>query len=106
MVERIAERAGDRFRPFLELVAIAGIASAVPFIDSGRAHRPPLVMIAGEPDLREIVEAVVACDLVRREMAVVVQDWHLAGVLVIEPHGGVAVEKEILGDQRDVHGLS
>ena len=41
-------------------------------------------MISGQPDLREVFEAVIGGDLFGREMAMVVDDRHLAGVFVIE----------------------
>ena len=104
MIEGVAERSGDGFSPFLELIPIGGVSCAVPFGDSGRSHGTPFVMVTVEPDLRQILEAVIGRDLLGWEVAVVIDDRHIAGVLVIESDGGFGLKQEILGDEGCRHG--
>ena len=103
VVERIAERLRHGLGPFLELLPVRGVAGAEAFGHAGRAHRPPFVVIAVEPDLREVVEPVILGHLPRRQMAVVVDDRQIAGVAVIQFDGRIVLQQEILGDERVAH---
>ena len=104
VVERIAERFGDGFRPLLELFPIGGVAGAEAFLDACGPHRPPLVMVAGEPDLREVGEAAVGGDLGRRQVAMIIDDRQMPGVAVIQRDRPIAFQQEIVAEEGVGHG--
>ena len=60
-------------------------------------------MIAVEPDLRQVGEAVVLGNLPRRQVAVVVDDRQIAGEAVIELDRAVVLQEEVFGDEDVVH---
>ena len=103
VIQRIAERFGHNLGPLLELLPVAGVAGAIAFRHAGRAHRPPFVMIAVEPDLRQVGEAVVLGNLPRRQVAVVVDDRQITGELVIKLDRAVVLQKKVFGDEDVVH---
>ena len=103
MIEGVAERSGDGFGPFFELIPIGGVSCTVPFGDPGRPHGTPFVVVTVEPDLCQILEAVIGRDLFGWEVAVVVHDRHVAGILVIESDSGFGLEQEVLGDEGGRH---
>ena len=103
VIERVAERLGNRLRPFLELLPIRRVAGAVAFVDAGRPHGTPLIVIAVEPGLRDVLEIAVLGDLLRRQVAMVVDDRQIAGVLVIELDRLIGLQQEILGDEDVAH---
>ena len=84
VVQRVAERLRHGLGPLLELLPIRGVAGAIALRHAGRPHRPPLVVIAGKPDLRQILEAAVLGHLGGRKMAVVVDDRQIAGIAMIQ----------------------
>ena len=100
VVERVAQALRHRRRPGQELVAIVGRTGDQALVDAVGAHRPPLVMVAGEPQLGEVGEAPVAGDVRRREVVVVVDDRLRRRVAVVELPRAGAVQQEVLGDER------
>ena len=60
-------------------------------------------MIAVEPNLRQVGEAVVLGDLPRRQVAVVVDDRQIAGEAVIEFDRTVVLQEKVFGDEDVVH---
>ena len=63
-------------------------------------------MVAVEPDLCQVGEAVILGHLLRGQVAVVVDDGQVAGVIVVEPAGRLALEEEIVGDERVGQGVT
>src|SRR5690606_15611755 len=84
VVERVAQALGDGLGPGLELLALAGIAGAEALGHTVAAHGAPLVVVALEPDLGQVGVAAVAGDLGGVQVAVVVDDGQLGGVVVVE----------------------
>lgn len=87
VVERVAQGVGHRLGPLLKLLPGRSIAGDVALIDAICAHGPPLVMVAGKPNFRNVAEAVVARYMPGREVAMVVDDGQTAGIAVIETPG-------------------
>ena len=100
VVERIAQRVRDRLGPGLELLPVGRLAGDRPLGDAVGAHRPPLVVVAVEPDLRHRPEPVIVGHLLRRQVAVVVEDRLLGGDPVIEVDRGRRVEQEVFVEER------
>ena len=103
VIERIAECLGHHLGPLFEFLPVRSVTCAIAFRDAGRAHRPPLVMIAAEPNLREVGEAVVLGDLPRRQMAMVVDDGQIAGKAVVQLDGAIALQKEVFRNENVAH---
>jgi hypothetical protein len=100
MVEGIADEAGDGAGVGEEFLPRGGAAGAKVLGDAVCAHGTPFVVIAGEPYLGEIGEAVVLCYEIRGEMAVVVQYGLRRGVGVVKGARGVRPEEKVRGDER------
>ena len=104
VIQRVAQRLRHRRRPGAELVQRPRVAGAVAFVDAVGAHRPPLVMIALEPDLEQVVELPVLGDVARRQVVVVVEDRLLGGVALVQPPRRRGLKKEICAEER--HGFT
>ena len=97
VVERVAHRIGHRLGPLLELFPVAGIlARAILLIDAVGTHRAPFVMIAFEPDLRQVVEAVVLGDIRGNQVAMVVDDRHLGRMVVVKTLRSLGLQQEVV----------
>jgi hypothetical protein len=59
-------------------------------------------MIALEPDFEEICKAPIVGDVLRREVAVIVDDRLGCGVLMEQPFSGLRLEEKILVDETHV----
>ena len=95
VVERVPQRVRHRPRPRLELLPVGGVAGAETLRHAIRPHRPPLVVIAVQPDLRDRSEPMIGRHLVGRQMTVVIDDRHVRGVSVVEIRRDVTFEKEV-----------
>ena len=96
VVQRVAHRVGHRARPRLELLPGRCVSRAVPLVHAVGPHRAPLVVIAVEPDLGDRGEAVIARHLLRREVAVIVDDGEAGSDAMVEVDRHRALEQEIL----------
>gem|GEM_PF-5421394 len=54
VVQGIADDPGDHPRPGGELFLVRGVSRDEPFVHAAGPHGPPLVVVAAEPDFREI----------------------------------------------------
>ena len=61
--KRIAHSLSENLRPFLELFTVRSVSGDVFLVNSGRAHQTPLVVVASQPYLRDVVETSVLRDL-------------------------------------------
>ena len=105
VVQRVAQRLRHGPRVGEKLVVIArGVPGDEVLRHAVGPHRPPLVMIAGQPDLIEILEAAVGGDLVGRQVAVVIEDGLVDGMLKVERAGPAGREQEIVGQERSGGG--
>ena len=96
VVQGIADGAREDLRVLLKLLAVGGVAGDVLLLHAARAQQAPLVMVAAQPDLRDVGEAAVLVDLLRAQVAVVVQDGHVRGVVVVENARRGRLEQEVL----------
>ena len=104
VVERVAEGVRDRAGPGLELLPVGGVARAEALGHPVRAHRPPLVVVALQPDLGDRAEAVVGRHQLGREVAVVVDDRQVPGDAVVEVPRGLRLQQEVVVDE-GLHAL-
>ena len=104
VIQRVAQRLRHRRRPGAELVQRPRVAGAVAFVDAVGAHRPPLVMIALEPDLEQVVEPPVLGDVARRQVVVIVENRLLGSVALVKAPRRRGLEKEICAEER--HGFT
>ncbi len=104
VIQRVAERLRDGLGPFLEFLPIRGVAGAVAFRHARGAHRPPLVMVAVQPDLREVLEAAIRGDVAGRKMAVIIDDRLLLGETMIQFGSAIVPQQEVVRNENVVHG--
>ena len=97
VVERVAHRIGHRLGPLLELLPVGGIlARAVLLIDAVGTHGAPLVVVALEPYLRQVVETVVLGDIRGNQVAMIVDDRHLGRMVVVKALGRGGLQQEVV----------
>ena len=96
VVEGVAQRVGHDARPRVETLPIRRIAGDDRLVDAVGAHRPPLVVVAVQPQLGDRTETVVGRHLVRRQVRVVVDDRQRLGEAMVEIAGHARVEEEFL----------
>jgi len=103
VVKRVAKRMGHRPGKGKELLVGRRIAGTKFFGDAVGAHGAPLVVVACQPNLRKVVKPPVLRDVGGGQVAVVIVNRLLLGVIVVEALGGVGVEEEVVVDER-FHG--
>lgn len=84
--------------------AIARIAGAQPLRHAVGAHRPPFIVIAPQPDIVQVAEAGILRDLLRRQMAVVIENRLLCRVVMVQTPGKFAVQQEIFAQNVAISG--
>ena len=104
VVERVAHRVGHGLRPLLEGLPRAARAARDVFLRYAvAAHRAPFIVVARvavhQPELGDIAELDVFGNLLRGEMAVVVDDGHLLRMVVVEALRRGGGEHEVVVDE-------
>ena len=84
VIQGIADELGHGLGPGLELLAVAAVAGHILLIHAVGAHLTPLIVIAAQPNLCDIVELAVLINLLGIDMAVVIQNRHGLCVLVVQ----------------------
>ena len=92
----VANAATQGLGPLLELLASRGIASDKTLVDAVGAHQAPLVVVAAQPNLGDVLETLVLPDLLGRNVAMVVNDGHALGKVVEQFLAGLGAQQEIL----------
>lgn len=83
MKQGIAQSLRHRGRPGIKFLSIPGVTGDQLLGYPAPAQRPPLVVIALQPDLNEVGKTVVAGDVRRRQIAVIVEDGLLGGAYTV-----------------------
>jgi len=102
VIERVAERLRHRLRPGAELFRRGGIAGDEALRHAIRAHRPPFVMVALEPNLEEIPKLPILGDILGRKVAVVIEDRLGLRKLVVKAARRHRAEEKVVVDE--LHG--
>lgn len=97
MIKWVAQGVRHGFGPFLEFGKVVLFPGAIAFIDAIGSHGPPLVMIAVQPDLGQVVERQITGNLIGRQMTMVVDDRHRFGKLVVELLGRFRLQQKVVG---------
>ena len=82
VIERVADGLLQGLCPLLELLTIRCIAGDVVLIYAVGAHLTPLVVVAAQPYLGNVVELSVLGNLLGIDVAVVIYDGHALGILM------------------------
>ena len=96
MIQGVPDGQGQCLGPLLELLPIGCVAGDIFLVHAEGAHEPPLVVVAPQPDLGDVLELPVLVDLPGDQMAVVVDDGHGRREIVVEMPGGGGVQQKIL----------
>ena len=97
MVNRIAQKAGHSLGKLVEFFLVGSFgARAEFFLDAVGAHCAPLVVVAAEPNLGDIVPLLVVQNFVGRKVAVEIDNGGALGKLIEKGAGGFGFKKEIV----------
>ena len=92
VIQGIADQLLQSFGPFLKFLPGRGVAGDEGLFDAVGTHLPPFVVIAAQPDLGNIGKLSVLCDVLGADMAVIVQNRHGFGIVVVELSGTFRVQ--------------
>lgn len=104
MIERISERVGNSRAPCRELFKRISITRAKSLGNTVAAHCPPFIVIPLQPELGQIGKASVSCQIIGRQMTVIVDDRQRCRDFMIKPTGCSGLQKEILVDEAHAVG--
>ena len=99
MIQRVAECVRNRFGPGFEFLLRRGVAGDEFFGDAVGAHRPPFVMVAFQPDFKEVFELAVFGNVFRRQMAVIIKNRLVCGVFMVKPARAFGAQQKIFVDE-------
>ena len=104
VIEGVAKGIRHGLRPLLEGLPGAVLASGeIILAHSVGAHRTPFIMVAivsvHQPELGDVAELDVLGNLLRHQMAMVIDDGHVLRMLVIKLPGSLALKHEIFIDE-------
>ena len=100
VVKRIANGVGQGFCKGDELFFRVAVAADQVFIHAVRQHGAPLIMVAPQHQLGNILKATVFSNLLGREMAMIVDNGHFFGGFVIQHPGRFSAQQEIFIHER------
>ena len=99
VVERVPQRVRNRLRPRVELLAVGGVARHKTFVDAVGTHCPPFVVVAREPNLRNIVELPIFSNLLRNQMRMIIDNRLIFCEVVIEFLRCFRLQQEIISNE-------
>ena len=92
----VAHATAQSLGPLLELLAGGGVAGNEALVNAVGAHQAPLVVVAAQPNLGDVLETLVIPDFLGRNVAVIVDDGHALGKVVEQLLAGLGAQQEIL----------
>jgi len=99
MVEGVAQQVGHDAREGVELLPVGRVPGTKALSNAVRAHLAPLVVVAVEPDLGDVLPVGVRGDLGRRQVGVKIDDRQLGRVVEVETDRLVVSKHEVLVNQ-------
>ncbi len=104
VIEGVTEGVRHSLRPLFEgLPGVVLSSGKIIFADTVGAHGTPFIMVAvmpvHQPELGDVAELDVLGNLLRHQMAMVIDDGHVLGMLVIKLPGSLALKHEIFVDK-------
>jgi hypothetical protein len=99
VIERVPDAIRNRARPCVELLSVGSIAGHEALVDSVRAHRAPLVVVACKPRVREIAESRIFVNERRIEMTMEVEYRHFGSMIVEKPLRRLVSKQEIIRNE-------
>jgi len=96
VIQGITHGIGKGFGPFFEFFPVAGILTgAITFINSVGSHGTPFIMVTFEPDLSQVVEFVIFGNVFGVQVAVIINNRQIFGVLVEKLFGYFVFQHKI-----------
>ena len=96
MVKRITERRTEGGAICNELFLVRASACDKFLVNTVVAHQPPLVVVAGKPDLKNVADLTVLKDLLLGQMAMVVEYGHILCIAEIQLLCGLVHQQKIV----------
>ena len=84
MIHGVADQFRHDLRKGTELFAAIGRAGHHVFAYAVGSHQAPLIMIAAQPNLRNIIKFAVFCNVLRADMTMIVNDRHFLSHFMIQ----------------------
>ena len=95
MIKGVADEGGHNGRVRAEFLVIGRVSGDVFLVDAGAADGSPFVMVTAEPQLCQIRVLLVLRDVLRRHMAVVIDDRQDLGIGVVENLCRLCCQKKV-----------
>src|SRR5262249_3063713 len=102
-MQGISQRERNGRCPGFELLIRGRIAGAIAFVDAIRAHCPPLVMVAGEPNFGKITKPPITGYFRGWKMRVIVEDRFIRGVTSVKAAGSFGMQQKVFVDETQNH---
>src|SRR5262249_61767358 len=102
VIQGIAQNMWDGARPSEKFFPRLSIARAIALRHAMGAHGAPLVMVAFQPDLKQIRELSIARDVTRRQMTVIVEDRLLSCIMPVQMTSRLVLKKKIVGNESHI----
>ena len=99
MVEGVAQQVGHDAREGVELLPVGRVPGTKALSNAVRAHLAPLVVVAVEPDLGDVLPVGVPRDLRRRQVGMKIDNRQLGREVEVETSRLFALEQESFVDQ-------
>ena len=87
----VADSLAQALSPFAELLVIGSVTGDVLFVHTAGTHETPLVVIAAQPYLSDVVELTILSNLLGIDMAMVVQNRCFFCVVVEQLFSGLSL---------------
>jgi hypothetical protein len=95
VIEWVTKGVRNGFGPFYKLIPVAGISGNIHFIHPNGPHCSPLIVVPRQPHLGQIGKIYILGYLLWIKMAMIINDRHGTGIIVIEPFGCRIFQQEI-----------
>ena len=95
MIQGITDEIGHRLRPLLKFLCISSISGDVMLRHTAGTHRPPLVVIATQPNLGNGIVTLVLINIPRVDMTMVIDNGHLLRIFVVKLLGRWCFQQKI-----------
>ena len=96
VIEWVTERMRYRTSPGEKFVVGISVSRTERFIDTTGPHGAPFIMVARKPNFEQVIEATVARNIPGAEVTVVVKNWLLASVGMVQVASSLVTEEKII----------
>ena len=100
VIQRVPDSHGNALGVGQELLIVVSVAANQALVHAHGAHVAPLVMVAAKEQLGDVFKLNIFRNFTRAQVAMIINDGHFLGILVIQLFRRIGGEKEILVHKR------